>query len=127
MNIFFINSVIISCISVNLLFADLKHKKNGGNFLRINPKIENVDLRNELENLKEEFLIQRNSIVEEFDNKIHILKEDRKEEIIRLKDEFLIRKEKIMDSYSTDRGKKPRIKKHNKPTSKIKEVKPRSK
>ena len=42
MNIF----VIISVISVNLLFADLKHKKNGGNFLRINPKIENVDSSN---------------------------------------------------------------------------------
>tara|TARA_B100000945_G_C20426450_1_gene620784 strand:+ start:156 stop:527 length:372 start_codon:yes stop_codon:yes gene_type:complete len=123
MNIF----VIISVISVNLLFADLKHKKNGGNFLRINPKIENVDLKNELENLKEEFLIQRNSIVEEFDNKIHTLKQERKEKIIQLKDEFLIRKEKIMDSYSTDRVKKTKLKKHSTTKSKIKEVKTKPK
>mgnify|MGYP001158726179 FL=1 len=123
MNIF----VIISVISVNLLFADLKHKKNGGNFLRINPKIENVDLKNELESLKEEFLIQRNSIVEEFDNKIHTLKQERKEKIIQLKDEFLIRKEKIMDSYSTDRVKKTKLKKHSTTKSKIKEVKTKPK
>jgi len=123
MNIF----VIISVISVNLLFADLKHKKNGGNFLRINPKIENVDLKNELESLKEEFLMQRNSIVEEFDNKIHSLKQERKEKIIQLKDEFLIRKEKIMDSYSTDRVKKTKLKKHTTTKSKIKDIKTKPK
>jgi len=114
-------------MSVNLLFADLKHKKNGGNFLRINPKIENVDLKNELESLKEEFLMQRNSIVEEFDNKIHSLKQERKEKIIQLKDEFLIRKEKIMDSYSTDRVKKTKLKKHTTTKSKIKDIKTKPK
>ena len=79
-------------------------------FLRINPNITNEVLRTELENLVIEFDVEKQRIMNSFDKKIEVLKEERRIEMKSMKNEFGEKREALFIKYSETRKKtKPAI------------------
>ena len=96
-------------VMIVTLTADSK-KSKGGDFLEINPNIKNEALLNELNQLKENFELERQKIQDIYNVEIQQLKDERKAEIRNLKKEFSEKKDEITRSFS---GKtKPSLKPH---------------
>ena len=86
-------------VMIVTLTADSKNSK-GGDFLKINPNIKNEALLNELNQLKENFELERQKIQDIYNVEIQQLKDERKAEIRNLKKEFSEKKDEITRSFS---------------------------
>ena len=92
---------------LTILSANVK-EKGEINFLNINDNIQNEELRTELEDLREEFDLERARIQEYYNEKIETLKGERRDGIKTIKEDFAERRKIIMNKYH---GKKQLISK----------------
>ena len=93
-------------------------------FLSINPNITNEALRSELENLMEEFGVEKQRVRIFYDEKIIALKAERLKKIQSIKKDFGERREVLFIKYGEDRKKLkstilPNIKKRGKDKKRI--------
>ncbi len=90
--------LVAGAVMIVTLTADTKPSK-GGDFLKVNPNIKNEALLNELNQLKQNFKLERQKIQELYTAEIQKLKEERKAEIRALKVEYAERKDEITKAY----------------------------
>ena len=99
------NKIIITVLTSSIfliltfLSAEVKEKRED-DFFRINDNIQNEELRSELAELREEFMIERSRIREYYNEKMEILKETRRGEIKTIKNNFAERREVLMKKYA---------------------------
>ena len=118
-------TIIICSLSLSTLGFSAEKIAQSGNFLTIDEKIDNEDLRFEMEQLRKEFAANRQQIWDSYEARIQVLKDERKEEIGFLKRSFSQRRDALMDQYGDKRknklGKKTSAVKTKKPSNPTKE------
>ena len=112
-------TIIICSLSLSTLGFSAEKIAQSGNFLTIDEKIDNEDLRFEMEQLRKEFAANRQQIWDSYEARIQVLKDERKEEIGFLKRSFSKRRDALMDQYGDKRKNKL-----GKKTSAVKTKKP---
>ena len=96
---------IFSCsivLMLTFLIADV-NEKGEYDFLKINPKIQNEELRTELVVLRKEFKTEKIRIQEYYNEKMMTLQKEKKNEITTLKTDFSGRRDIIMKKYAGEK------------------------